>query len=88
MSRFFCRVVFLTLPKFIHSAYVSLHVLHTQIMSGSFPSVLLPSGLSLRVEDRVVSLCFDFAQHPESTEGSNCTTRLAMPGHFQSSILQ
>ena len=25
-----------------------------------------------RVEDRAVSLCFDFAQHPESIEGSNC----------------
>jgi hypothetical protein len=35
------------------------------------PSASLPSGLSLRVEDRMVSLSFDFAQDSELVELSN-----------------
>jgi len=31
-----------------------------------------PFGLSLRVEDRAVSLCFDKAQHDQLVEPSNC----------------
>ena len=40
-------------------------------VGATLPSTLLPSGLSFRVEDRTVSLCFGKAQHDEPVESSN-----------------